>query len=72
MTSLLPLVDELSPEDDKVTEITLDSLEGQGMTFGKVAITVFAVLTGSYYEPADKDNFPAVDPVRDKRFLRTK
>ena len=50
-------------EDAKVTEITLDALNSQRVTFGKDSIPTAAALTGSYYEPTDEDNFPAVDSL---------
>jgi hypothetical protein len=50
-------------EDASVTEITLDALNSQRITFGKDTIPTAAALTGSYYEPTDEDNFPAVDSL---------
>jgi hypothetical protein len=50
-------------EDATVTEITLDALNSQRITFGKDTIPTAAALTGSYYEPTDEDNFPAVDSL---------
>jgi hypothetical protein len=50
-------------EDATVTEITLDALNSQRVTFGKDSIPTAAALTGSYYEPTDEDNFPAVDSL---------
>jgi hypothetical protein len=51
-------------EDTTVTEITLDSLNSQRITFGKDTIpTAAALKTGSYYEPTDEDDFPAVDSL---------
>ncbi len=50
-------------EDASVTEITLDALNGQRITFGKGTIPTAAALTGSYYEPTDEDDFPAVDSL---------
>jgi hypothetical protein len=50
-------------EDATVTEITLDALNSQRITFGKDTIPTAAALTGSYYEPTDDDNFPAIDSL---------
>ena len=50
-------------EDDTVTEITLDALNSQIITFGKDTIPTAAALAGNYYEPTDDDNFPAVDSL---------
>lgn len=48
-------------EDATLTEITLDALNGQRISFGKG--TIPTALTGSYYEPSDEDNFLAVDSL---------
>ena len=50
-------------EDATVTEITLDALNSQRVSFGKNSIPTAAELIGSYYEPTDEDNFPAVDSL---------
>ena len=50
-------------EDATVTEFTLVALNSQRNTFGKGTIPTAAALTGSYYEPTDEDNFPAVDSL---------
>jgi hypothetical protein len=50
-------------DDATVTKITLEALNSERMTFGKSTIPTAAALTGSYYEPTDEDNFPAVDSL---------
>ena len=50
-------------EDATVTEITLDALNSQRITFGKDTIPTAAALTGTYFEPTDEDNFPVVDSL---------
>jgi hypothetical protein len=52
-------------EDATVTEITLDALNSQRITFGKNTIPTRADFdrTASYYEPTDEDNFPAIDSL---------
>ena len=49
-------------EDAAVSEIRLDSLNSQRITFGKDTIPTAIALAGSYYEPTDEDNFPALSP----------
>jgi len=50
-------------EDATVTETMLDALDSQRITFGKNTIPTAVALAGSYYEPTDEDNFPAVDSL---------
>jgi hypothetical protein len=50
-------------DDATVTTITLDALNSERMTFGKSTMPTAVALTGSYYEPTDEDNFPAVDSL---------
>jgi hypothetical protein len=50
-------------EDATLTEITLDALNSQRITFGKDTIPTAAALTDSYYEPTDEDNFPSIDSL---------
>jgi hypothetical protein len=46
-----------------VTEIKLDVLNSQRITFGKGTIPTAEVLTGRYFEPTDEDNFRAIDSL---------
>lgn len=46
-----------------ITEITLDTLHGQRVTFGKDTIPTAEDLVGKYYEPTDDDTFPAIDSL---------
>ena len=57
-------------KDGTMTEITLDVLNSQRITFGKDSIPTTAALTGSYYEPTDDDNFPAVDSISPQGMFR--
>ena len=41
----------------------MDALNSQRVTFGKDTIPTAVALAGSYYEPTDEDNFPAVDSL---------
>ncbi len=50
-------------ESGTVTEITLDSLHSQRITFGKDTIPSAEDLSGNYYEPTDDDTFPAIDSL---------
>ncbi|EGF79004.1 hypothetical protein BATDEDRAFT_26152 [Batrachochytrium dendrobatidis JAM81] len=50
-------------EDGTVTDITLDALNGQRITFGINTIPTAAALDGNYYEPTDDDNFAAIDSL---------
>ena len=50
-------------DDGIVTEITLDALNGDRVTFVKSTIPTAEDLVGKYYEPTDEDNFPAVDSL---------
>ena len=50
-------------EDDTVTDFTLESLNSPRISFGKDTIPTAEALEGSYYEPTDDDNFPAVDSL---------
>lgn len=50
-------------EDAAVSEITLDALNSQRITFGKDTIPTAVALAGNYYEPTDEDNFPAIDSL---------
>lgn len=50
-------------ESGTVTEITLDALHSQRITFGKDTIPTAAELSGKYYEPTDDDAFPAIDSL---------
>ncbi|KAJ8328690.1 squalene synthetase-like protein [Batrachochytrium dendrobatidis] len=50
-------------EDDTVTKITLDALNGQRITFGINTIPTAAALDGNYYEPTDDDSFAAIDSL---------
>ncbi|OAJ37371.1 hypothetical protein BDEG_21402 [Batrachochytrium dendrobatidis JEL423] len=50
-------------EDGTMTDITLDTLNGQRTTFGRDTIPTAAALDGNYYEPTDDDNFPAIDSL---------
>jgi hypothetical protein len=50
-------------ESGTVTEITLDALHSQRITFGKDAIPTAEDLSGNYYEPTDDDTFPAIDSL---------
>jgi hypothetical protein len=46
-----------------VTDITLDALRGQRITFGKDTMPTAKDLSGSYYEPTNDDSFPAIDSL---------
>lgn len=48
-------------EDGSMSDMTLDDLNGQRVTFGKDSIP--AEIQNSYYEPAEDDNFPAIDSL---------
>jgi hypothetical protein len=50
-------------EDAADSEIKLDALNSQRIAFGKDTIPTAAAFKGSYYEPTDEDNFPAVDSL---------
>ncbi|OAJ41382.1 hypothetical protein BDEG_24994 [Batrachochytrium dendrobatidis JEL423] len=50
-------------EDGTVTDITLDALNGQRITFGINTIPTAAALDGNYYEPTDDDDFAAIDSL---------
>jgi hypothetical protein len=50
-------------EDASVSEIRLDALNSQRITFGRDTIPTAVALACSYYEPTDEDNFPAVDAL---------
>lgn len=50
-------------ESGTVTEITLDALHSQRITFGKDTIPTAEDLSGNYYEPTDDDAFPAIDSL---------
>ena len=50
-------------ESGTVTEITLDALHSQRITFGKDTIPTAEDLSGKYYEPTDDDTFPAIDSL---------
>jgi hypothetical protein len=50
-------------DDATVTEIMLDALNSQRITFGMNTIPTAVALAGSYYEPTDEDNFPVVDSL---------
>jgi hypothetical protein len=50
-------------ESGTVTEITLDALDRQRITFGKNTIPTAEDLSGKYYEPTDDDSFPAIDSL---------
>jgi hypothetical protein len=50
-------------ESGTVTEITLDALHSQRITFGKDTIPTAEVLSGNYYEQTDDDTFPAIDSL---------
>ena len=50
-------------EDDTVSEITLDALNSNRISFGEDTIPTSAALTGSYYEPTDEAYFSAVDSI---------
>ena len=50
-------------EDDSVTQMTLDVLNSDRVTFGRDSIPTAEALQGKYYEPGDEDNFPAVDSI---------
>ncbi|OAJ32878.1 hypothetical protein BDEG_28754 [Batrachochytrium dendrobatidis JEL423] len=46
-----------------MTDITLDALNGQRITFGINTIPTAAALDGNYYEPTDDDSFAAIDSL---------
>ncbi|OAJ41550.1 hypothetical protein BDEG_25127 [Batrachochytrium dendrobatidis JEL423] len=50
-------------KDGTVTEITLDALNGQRITFGIDTIPTAAALDGNYYEPTNDNNFAAIDSL---------
>jgi hypothetical protein len=50
-------------ESGAVTDLTLDALGSQRITFGKDTMPTAADLTGKYYEPTDDDTFPAIDSL---------
>ncbi|KAI8891502.1 hypothetical protein BC833DRAFT_613757, partial [Globomyces pollinis-pini] len=50
-------------ESDTVTEMKLDALHSQRITFGKDTLPTAEDLLGNYYEPTDDDNFPAIDSL---------
>ncbi|EGF79362.1 hypothetical protein BATDEDRAFT_26087 [Batrachochytrium dendrobatidis JAM81] len=50
-------------EDGTMTDITLDALNGQRITFGINTIPTAAALDGNYYEPTDDDSFAAIDSL---------
>jgi hypothetical protein len=53
-------------EDATVTEINLDDLNGDRVTFGTSTIPTAEDLVGKYYEPTDQDNFLAVNSLSPK------
>ncbi|KAJ3111332.1 hypothetical protein HDU96_005789 [Phlyctochytrium bullatum] len=50
-------------ESGTVTQMKLDSLNSQRVTFGKDSIPTAEDLQGKYYEPTDDPNFPAIDSL---------
>ena len=50
-------------ESGTVSEITLEALHGQRITFGKDTIPTAQDLFRKYYEPTDDDSFPAIDSL---------
>jgi hypothetical protein len=50
-------------ESGSVTEITLDALRGQRISFGAKTLPTAEDLVGNYYEPSDDDFFPAIDSL---------
>jgi hypothetical protein len=54
---------DLEEEQSDHFDLTLYSLDGKRITFGKDSIPTAAALKDRYYEPTDEDNFPAVDSL---------
>ena len=50
-------------ESGIVTEMTLDVLHSERITFGKDTLPTAEDLPGKYYEPTDDDTFPAIDSL---------
>jgi hypothetical protein len=50
-------------ESSIVTEMMLDALHSQRITFGKDTIPTAEDLLGNYYESTDDDTFPAIDSL---------
>jgi hypothetical protein len=50
-------------KNETVTEMTLDAIQSQRITFGKNTNLTFADLLDKYYEPTDDDNYPAIDSL---------
>ncbi|EPZ35863.1 hypothetical protein O9G_004148 [Rozella allomycis CSF55] len=50
-------------ESGAASEITLDALHGQRISYGKDTIPAAEELAGNYYEATDDDTFPAIDSL---------
>jgi hypothetical protein len=46
-----------------VTDMTLDAIQSQRITFGRNTNLTSADLLDKYYEPTDDDNYPAIDSL---------